>query len=80
MSKTSTKRLAKTLAKKAREKELFLLFKEFMREVEEIEFFIFKKIKNSKEFKNYISKLEDRKLPKLFSDEELKVQCIYERI
>ncbi len=70
MSKT----LAKTLAKKAREKELFLLFKEFMREVEEIEFFIFKKIKN------YISKLEDRKLPKLFSDEELKVQCVYERI
>lgn len=44
MSKT----LAKTLAKKAREKELFLLFKEFMREVEEIEFFIFKKIKNSR--------------------------------
>ncbi|EOH7484248.1 hypothetical protein ACMT8H_000825 [Campylobacter jejuni] len=46
----------------------------------QIEFFIFKKIKNSKEFKNYISKLEDRKLPKLFSDEELKVQCVYERI
>lgn len=37
MSKTSAKRLAK----KAREKELFLLFKEFMKEVEEIEFFIF---------------------------------------
>lgn len=63
MSKTSAKRLAK----KAREKELFLLFKEFMKEVEEIEFFIFQKIKNSKEFKNYISKLEDRKLPNLFS-------------
>lgn len=43
MSKTSTKRLAKTLAKKAREKELFLLFKEFMREVEEIEFLYLKK-------------------------------------
>lgn len=37
MSKTSVKRLVK----KAREKELFLLFKEFMREVGEIEFFIF---------------------------------------
>ncbi|EAL8918206.1 hypothetical protein AJ935_09015 [Campylobacter sp. BCW_6876] len=63
-----------------REKELFLLFKEFMKEVEEIEFFIFQKIKNSKEFKNDISKLEDRNLPKLFSDEKLKVQSIYERI
>ncbi|OEW96313.1 hypothetical protein A0M37_03270 [Campylobacter jejuni] len=63
-----------------REKELFLLFKEFIKEVEEIEFFIFQKIKNSKEFKNDISKLEDRNLPKLFSDEKLKVQSIYERI
>ncbi|EHL5640013.1 hypothetical protein KEB44_001616, partial [Campylobacter jejuni] len=50
--------LAKRLAKKAREKELFLLFKEFMREVEELEFFVFRKIKNSKEFKEYILKLE----------------------
>ncbi|MHB87925.1 hypothetical protein EBI43_09125 [Campylobacter jejuni] len=75
-----SKKTSKNTSKKAREKELFLLFKEFMREVEEIEFFIFKKIKNSKEFKNYISKLEDGKLPKLFSDEELKVQCVYERI
>ncbi|EFU6006910.1 hypothetical protein KDL72_001906 [Campylobacter coli] len=48
--------LAKRLAKKAREKELFLLFKEFMREVEELEFFVFRKIKNSKEFKEYILK------------------------
>ncbi|WP_186820557.1 hypothetical protein [Campylobacter jejuni] len=57
-----------------------MLFKEFIKEVEEIEFFIFQKIKNSKEFKNDISKLEDRNLPKLFSDEKLKVQSIYERI
>lgn len=47
MSKTSAKRLAK----KAREKELFLLFKEFMKEVEEIEFFIFQKIKILKNLK-----------------------------
>ncbi|EKN7563080.1 hypothetical protein PYQ10_001669 [Campylobacter coli] len=52
--------LAKRLAKKAREKELFLLFKEFMREVEELEFFVFRKIKNSKELE-YILKLEDNK-------------------
>ncbi|EAC1597173.1 hypothetical protein A8M26_08395 [Campylobacter coli] len=57
--------LAKRLAKKAREKELFLLFKEFMREVEELE------------FKEYILKLEDKKSPKLFSDESLKVRLIY---
>lgn len=76
MSKTSAKRLAK----KAREKELFLLFKEFIKGVEELEFFLFKKIKNSKEFKKYISSFEDANFPKLFSDEELKVQCVYERI
>nr|AAN46930.1 unknown [Campylobacter jejuni subsp. jejuni 81-176] len=35
--------LAKRLAKKAREKELFLLFKEFMREVEELEFLFLEK-------------------------------------
>ncbi|MGI7423984.1 hypothetical protein ACNF93_09340 [Campylobacter coli] len=69
--------LAKRLAKKAREKELFLLFKEFMREVEELEFFVFRKIKNSKEFKEYILKLEDKKSSKLFSDESLKVKLIY---
>ncbi|XUP68505.1 hypothetical protein B6971_000630 (plasmid) [Campylobacter coli] len=69
--------LAKRLAKKAREKELFLLFKEFMREVEELKFFVFRKIKNSKEFKEYILKLEDKKSPKLFSDESLKVRLIY---
>ncbi|EAJ7790404.1 hypothetical protein BBZ00_07870 [Campylobacter coli] len=69
--------LAKKLAKKAREKELFLLFKEFLNTVDELELFIFKKVKNSKEFKDYISKLEDMSLPKLFSDESLKVKLIY---
>ncbi|EIC5361233.1 hypothetical protein DSU42_000210 (plasmid) [Campylobacter jejuni] len=48
-----------------------------MREVEELEFFVFRKIKNSKEFKEYILKLEDKKSPKLFSDESLKVRLIY---
>lgn len=33
-----------------------------MREVEELEFFVFRKIKNSKEFKEYILKLEDKNL------------------
>ncbi|TBR80920.1 hypothetical protein DU472_04485 [Campylobacter novaezeelandiae] len=67
------KKITKKQIKEAHEKELFLLFKEFIKGVEELEFFLFKKIKNSKEFKKYISSFEDANSPKLFSDEELKI-------
>ncbi|EAL2460399.1 hypothetical protein YZ31_07155 [Campylobacter lari] len=65
--------IEKKLAKKARERELFVLFKEFKKTIDNLEEFFFKKAKNSKEFKEFISKLEEDKQPKLFTLEELKI-------
>ncbi|MBT0826751.1 hypothetical protein L8X52_07650 [Campylobacter lari] len=59
--------------KKAQERELFLLFNEFKKTIDNLEEFFFKKAKNSKEFKEFISKLEEDKQPKLFTPEELKI-------
>lgn len=61
----------KFLLREAKEKELYLLYNQFKQNITDFDKFVFKKIKKSKEFKNFLLEIEESEQPRLFESDAL---------